>query len=49
MTGRRKYFYCNLNIKDITDADYKHGKRVKRGFEMKDLSKYHDLDGKYVI
>ena len=25
-------------MKDITDADYKHGKRVKKGFEMKDLN-----------
>ena len=38
-----KEFYSNLNIKDITDADYTHGKRVCKDFEIKSLGEYHDL------
>ena len=34
----------NLNMEDITDADYLHAKRVfKRDFEVNDLRKYHGL------
>ena len=28
-------FYSNLNMEDITDADYTHGKRVCKDFEIK--------------
>ena len=28
-------FYTNLNMEDITDADYMHGKRVCKDFEIK--------------
>ena len=36
-------FYSNLNIKDITDADYMHEKRVCKDFELKNLDEYYDL------
>ena len=38
-----KQFYSNLNMEDITDADYMHAKRVCKDFEMKKLGEYHDL------
>ena len=40
---RKQDFYDNQNIEDITDADYRHTKRVWEDFEIKDLGKYHDL------
>ena len=40
---QKKKFYSNLNMKDITDADYKHAKRVCKDFEIKNLGEYHDL------
>ena len=30
-------------MEDITDADYAHGKRVCKDFEIKNLGEYHDL------
>ena len=39
----REYFYSHLNIKNITDADYAHAKRVWKDFETKNLGKYHNL------
>ena len=30
-------------MEDITDADYMHGKRICKDFELKNLGKYHDL------
>ena len=36
-------FYSNLNMKKITDADYKHAKKVWKDFEIKHLGEYHDL------
>ena len=36
-------FYSHLNMKDISDADYKHGKRVCKDFKIKALGEYHDL------
>ena len=30
-------------MEDITDADYKHPKRVCKAFEVSNLAKYHDL------
>ena len=39
----KKEFYTNLNIKEITDADYMHGKWVCKDFEIKKLGKYYDL------
>ena len=35
--------YSNLNVKDITDSDYNHAKRICRDFEIKNLRKCHDL------
>ena len=39
----KEEFYSNLNMEDITDADYMHAKRVCKGFEIKKLGEYHDL------
>ena len=33
----------HINMKDITDADYAHAKRVCKNFEIKNLGGYHDL------
>ena len=39
----REEFYSNLNLKETTDADYMHGKRVCKDFEIKNLGEYHNL------
>ena len=39
----KENFYSHLNVKDITNADYAHAKRVCKDFEIKNLEKYHDL------
>ena len=39
----KEEFYSNLNMEDITDADYMHAKRVCKDFEIKNLAEYHDL------
>ena len=39
----KEEFHSNLNFEDVTDADYMHAKRVCKNFEIKNLSKYHDL------
>ena len=36
-------FYSNLNMEDITDADYAHGKRFCKDFKIKNLREYYDL------
>ena len=36
-------FYSRLNMKDITDGDYVHAKRVPNNFEIKNLGEHHDL------
>ena len=36
-------FYSNLNVEDITDADYMHANRVCKDFEIKNSGEYHDL------
>ena len=36
-------FYSNLNLENITDADYMHAKRVCKDFEIKKLGEYHNL------
>ena len=36
-------FCSNLNAEDIADADYKHAKRVRKDFKIKNLDEYHDL------
>ena len=40
---KKEEFYSNLNMEDITDADYMHAKRVCKDFEIKNLGEYHDL------
>ena len=40
---KKKDFYSNLNMEDITAADYMYAKRVWKDFEIKELGKYHDL------
>ena len=37
----KEEFYSNLNMEDITDADYMHAKLIN--FEIKNLGEYHDL------
>ena len=39
----KEYFYINLNMEYITNADYKHAKNVWKIFETKILCYYHDL------
>ena len=39
----KKAFYSNLNIKDITDVDYRQAKRVFKEFNIKNLGEYRDL------
>ena len=38
-----KHYYLKKNYRYITDADYAHGKRVCKDFEIKSLGEYHDL------
>ena len=33
----------NLNMEDITEANYMHAKKVCKDFELKQLGEYHDL------
>ena len=39
----KEQFHSNLNIEEIIDADYMHGKRVCKDFEIKNLGEYHYL------
>ena len=39
----KEEFYGNLNMEDITDADYMHAERVCKDFEIKKAGEYHDL------
>ena len=39
----KENFYSNLNMEDITNADYVHAKRICKDFEIKHLGQYHDL------
>ena len=40
---KKEKFNSNLNIEDITDADYMHRRRVCKDFEIKNFGEYHDL------
>ena len=42
-TSLPEEFYSNLNMEDITDADYIFAKRVCQDFEIKNLGEYHNL------
>ena len=39
----KEEFYSDLNMEDITDEDYMHGKRVCKDFEIRNLGEYHDF------
>ena len=39
----KEAFYSNLNMEDITDADYRHGKTIFEYPINKNLGNYHDL------
>ena len=39
----KEVFYNSLNMKEITDVDYRHEKRVFKNFNNKDLGDYCDL------
>ena len=41
--SEKEEVYSNLNMEEITDADYMHGKRVCKDFQIKHLGEYHDL------
>ena len=41
--SEKEEFFSNLNMNDITYADYIHAKRVCKDFQIKNLSKYHDF------
>ena len=41
--SEKEEFYNNLNMEDITDANYMHAKRVCKDFEIRNLGEYHDL------
>ena len=36
-------FYSHLNMKDTTDADYAHTKKICKYFEIKNLEEFNDL------
>ena len=39
--SEKKDFGCQLNMEDITDADYTDAKRVCKDFKIKNLCEYH--------
>ena len=41
--SEKEKFYSNSNMKDITDADHMHAKRVCKDIEIKNLREYNDL------
>ena len=41
--SEKEKIYSNLNMEDITDADYMHAKRLCKDFEIKHLGEFHDL------
>ena len=36
-------FYSNLNMEDVTDANYPYAKRVYKDFKVNNLGEYHNL------
>ena len=40
---KKEKFHRNLNMEEITDVDYMHGKIVCRDFKIKKFGKYHDI------
>ena len=41
----KKDIFSHLNMKNITDSDYIHVKRVCKDFGIKNIGQYHNLDG----
>ena len=41
--SNKEAFYSNLNMQDITDADYRHGNKVFKEFKLKHLGENHNL------
>ena len=41
--SKTEELYRNLNIEDITDVDFMHGKRVLKYFEITKFCEYHNL------
>ena len=39
---KKEKFSGNFNMKDITNADYMHPKRVCKDFKLENLGEYHD-------
>ena len=39
----KEAFYSQLNLEDISDADYAHAQKVWEVFGIKNLGEYHDL------
>ena len=39
----KEEFYSSLTVESITDADYKHAKRVWEDFGLQNQSQYHEL------
>ena len=39
----KKFFYSELNLKEITDKDYTHAQKAFEEFELKNLGDYHAL------
>ena len=40
---QKEEFYSNLNMEDISDADYMHAKKVCKDFQTKNLGEYQDF------
>ena len=39
----KEEFYSNLNLKDISDIDYRHASNVFKVFKLENLGDYHDI------
>ena len=39
----KEEFHSNLYMKNITDSDYNHAKRICKDFEIKKLGEYHKV------
>ena len=40
---KKEAFYCHLNMEEVIDADYCHGKRDCKDFKIKSLGEFHDF------
>ena len=40
---KKKEFYSNINIENITDANYMHSSIVCKKVKIKNVGEYHDL------